>query len=128
MKLLPLIVLSGLAAVSLAAHEGHSHAPAASKKLVSPISGSPEDLAAGRKLYGEHCASCHGADGRGSAVTSKVKPADLTSHHIAALTPGEIYWVTTHGIPMSGMPATLKLTVRQRWQIVAYLRTLANPK
>lgn len=31
-----------------------------------------EQIAAGQKLYGEHCASCHGASGEGSAKAPKV--------------------------------------------------------
>ncbi|MBX3027606.1 c-type cytochrome [bacterium] len=34
-------------------------------------------LAQGRALYGEYCASCHGADGKG-ADTAKSKGSDLT--------------------------------------------------
>ena len=131
MKTLPFVLLSAVAAVSLLAHEGHPHAPAAAMKLVSPIPNSPENLANGKKLYGEKCAGCHGADGRSATTTAaaaKVKPADLTSHHVTMLTPGEIYWVTTHGIPMSGMPANLNLNVRERWQLVEYTRELGKLK
>lgn len=31
-----------------------------------------EQIAAGQKLYGEHCASCHGASGEGSGKAPKV--------------------------------------------------------
>ena len=128
MKIAPYVLLSGLAAVSLWAHEGHAHAPAAAKKLVSPIPESAENLAAGKKLYGEKCAACHGVDGRGAPASMKVKPADLTSQHVTMLTAGEIYWVTTHGIPSSGMPANPKLNVRERWQIVQFTQKLGKLK
>lgn len=119
------VALLLLASGMLFAHEGHSHAPAAAKKLASPIANTPEDLAAGKKLYEEKCAACHGADGR-LAAGAKVKAADLSSHHAAMLTPGEIYWVTTHGIPASGMPPNAGLSVKQRWQVVGYTRGLAG--
>jgi mono/diheme cytochrome c family protein len=114
-----------LTSAALLAHEGHPHAPAAAKKLVSPIANTADDLAAGKKLYAEKCAACHGADGR-LAAGAKVKATDLTSHHVAMLTPGEIYWVVTHGIPMSGMPGNPKLSVNERWQVVGYTRGLAG--
>ena len=126
MKTVAFVLLSVMAAVSLWAHEGHSHAPAAAKKQVSPIPDNAENLAAGKKLYAEKCAGCHGADGRGTSKAAKVKPADLTSHHVTMLTPGEIYWVTTHGIPASGMPGNAKLGARERWQIVQYTRELGK--
>lgn len=113
---------------SVAAHEGHSHAPAYAKKLKSPIQGSQEDLDHGKAFYSQFCGSCHGSDGKAeNAPPMKVKPADLTDHHVHMLTEGEIYWEVTHGIAGSGMPACkTKMTVTQRWQVVAYVRTLGK--
>ncbi len=62
------VLLMGLAAVALLAHEGHSHAPAAARKLVSPLANSPEDLASGKQLYRQKCAGCHAAGGRGASL------------------------------------------------------------
>lgn len=41
----------------------------------------------------------------------------------------ELYWVITNGIQESGMPASGSfLSERTRWQVVAYVRTLAGIK
>jgi len=47
------VLLMGLAAVALLAHEAHAHAP--------------EDLASGKQLYRQKCAGCHAVDGRGAS-------------------------------------------------------------
>lgn len=127
---LALAISAGLCWVipAVSAHEGHSHAPAYAKKLKSPIQGTQEDLDQGKTLYGQFCASCHSADGKAeTAPPLKVKPADLTDHHVHSLTEGEIYWEVTHGIVGSGMPACkTKMNITQRWQVVAYVKTLAK--
>jgi mono/diheme cytochrome c family protein len=44
-----------------------------------------------------------------------------------ARTPGDLFWLLTHGQPARGMPAWTKLSEEQRWQIVAYLRNIQPP-
>lgn len=106
----------------------HSHAPASAKELKSPIPASNENATAGRKLFTQHCASCHGADGKAktdTAAAMKVRPADLTGHAVHNLSPGEIYWVATNGIRPSGMPGFKdRLSDDERWQIVLAVQKL----
>jgi mono/diheme cytochrome c family protein len=72
---------------------------------------------AGRKLFGRHCATCHGADGRGKdnapavrSITTKTTPA------------GDLFWFLTNGDLRAGMPSWSRLPDAQRWQIVAFLQ------
>jgi len=47
-----------------------------------PVSVEPPGVAAGKHLYMQHCASCHGPDGRGAGPVSsvlKTPPPDLTT-------------------------------------------------
>jgi mono/diheme cytochrome c family protein len=37
----------------------------------SPLTGKPEEIAAGAKLYAEHCAACHGPNGMGNGDAGK---------------------------------------------------------
>jgi mono/diheme cytochrome c family protein len=113
------------AALTVSAHDGR-HAPASAKKLKNPLPATEANMARGRSLYEEHCASCHGTDGKSQteiATVMRVKPADLTGKAMQRLTDGEAYWVITNGIKTSGMPAyKAKLSDRERWQMTLYMR------
>jgi len=63
------------------------------------------DLARGQQLYGEHCASCHGATGAGDgpgAPALRPRPANLIEHDYSQRRVAEALW---HGVPGSAMPA-----------------------
>ena len=44
-----------------------------------------------------------------------------------AATDGDLYWLLKNGQPFRGMPTWAKLPEGQRWQIVAYLRSIQQP-
>jgi mono/diheme cytochrome c family protein len=106
----------------------HTHAPESAKQLKNPLTATDKNIASGRALFNQHCASCHGSDGRAQtemAAAMKVKPADLTSDAVHNRTPGEIYWVVTNGIKSSEMPAfRTKMNEQERWQTVLYVQHL----
>jgi len=112
------------------AHEGHrhAHAPASAKKLKNPLSATGENIESGRTLFNKYCASCHGEDGKAKtqiAAKMKVKPSDLTSKAMKGIADGEIYWVVTHGITKSGMPAfKTKANDQERWRMTLYVKQL----
>lgn len=91
----------------------------ADRDRVNPYAAKPEAIAAGRNLYHEHCAQCHGqeAEGRGRRPT-------LKSDRVRAATDGEIAWLIKNGEAFKGMPSWGSLPEQERWQIVAYLRSL----
>ena len=96
----------------------------------SPVPATPENLAAGRQIYQNNCAVCHGPQGKGNgplAATLNPRPVDLTVH--ARLhTEGELYYWVTNGIKGSAMPPWGEpLSDTQRWQVVGFIRTLALP-
>lgn len=54
--------------------------PFASKAQDKPKAAAPSDVASGKQTYMEHCAACHGADGRGhgpAASALKTPPPNL---------------------------------------------------
>ncbi len=84
-------------------------------------------LLGGKELFGIYCTPCHGASGKGDGLVAKKfvpTPADISgtghgSHHPE----GELFAVVTHG--KNGMPPFRSdLTAKERWLVVAYLRTL----
>ena len=93
--------------------------PAKARTKPNPLDKDPLAPAAGKKLFGEHCAECHGDSAEGS------KRGPSLSNGIAEDgTPGEIFWIVTNGVVRRGMPAWSKLPEPQRWQIVAFLKSL----
>jgi mono/diheme cytochrome c family protein len=84
-------------------------------------------LLAGKELYGIYCTPCHGESGKGDGPVAKKfvpTPVDISatghgSHHPE----GDLFAVITHG--RGGMPPFRPdLTARERWLVVAYLKTL----
>jgi uncharacterized repeat protein (TIGR04052 family) len=119
------ILLQGLPDIS--AHDGHKkgHAPVSAKRLRNPVPQNSQNLENGKELYEQTCAVCHGKDGKGTEYNkkAKVKVPDLSSHYVAKLADGEIFYVITNGIRTSGMPAyKLKTSERERWQMVHYIK------
>jgi mono/diheme cytochrome c family protein len=101
---------------------------ARAKKLVNPIPATPQALAAGRDIYENRCASCHGIDGDGrgpKAAELSVAPADFRNPRaMAAVTDGEMFWQITKGA--RPMPSFESLSEEERWQLVDYTRTFAQ--
>ena len=85
----------------------------------NPMANDPNAVAAGAKLYKQNCAKCHGESGEGVDK----KPA-LTTARVRAATPGELEWLLKNGSMKNGMPSWSRLPEPQRWQIVAYLKSL----
>lgn len=90
-------------------------------------------LKRGEQRYNINCAICHGTSGNGKGVTSKYgiltafnfqQPGSLDPANAAAFrADGAIFDVITHGKGLMGSYGG-NITVRDRWAIVAYIRTL----
>jgi mono/diheme cytochrome c family protein len=90
--------------------------------------GATENLRAGRAHYRENCVTCHGAPGvEESEAGMGLNPAapDLTLPAIQRMSDGELFWVISNGIRMTGMPAfSLTHKPDEIWKIVAFVRHL----
>ncbi|MGD1093679.1 MAG: c-type cytochrome [Bryobacteraceae bacterium] len=93
--------------------------PEKARSKHNPFEGDPEAAAAGKKLFEQHCAECHGPTADGAKRGPHLRAAEVQQ-----ATPGETFWVITNGVVRHGMPAWSKLPEPQRWQIVAFLRSL----
>lgn len=86
--------------------------------MKNPYQGSPQAAVAGKKLYGQNCAQCHGINLQG------VGPAPtLDSPAIKTAKPGELFWFISTGKIAAGMPSWSGLPKNQRWQIVTFLQS-----
>ncbi len=83
----------------------------------------------GFALYRINCQPCHGAPGVGAeqiGLGINPKPPQLVTTS-ADWSDAEIYWIVSHGLKMSGMPAFApRLSDTDRWGIVAFLRRLGR--
>lgn len=115
---LSLLLLSGT--LLFAAESGWLRkVPDADRARVNPYAGQAEAAAAGKLLFEDNCARCHGDD----ALGKHGRPS-LRSARIAQATDGELAWILRNGSTWKGMPSWSTMPEPQRWQIIAYLRTL----
>jgi mono/diheme cytochrome c family protein len=81
-------------------------------------------------VYLKHCAGCHGDTGKGDGEMGEElepKPANLTDADWKhGSSDGEIFTVIRNGVKGTGMKSFgKKITVRQTWDVINYVRTLA---
>jgi cytochrome c1 len=83
----------------------------------------------GAGCFRDKCAQCHGAPGVPQGDIGKsMQPlpgplVDARQHW----RPRELYWVTRHGIKMSGMPAwEFRLSEAELWEVVAFMQRLPD--
>src|SRR5271154_3290251 len=97
-------------------------APEKARTRKNPFEGDPKALAAGGKLFEQHCAECHGQKAAGTR-----HGVSLLGEEVEKSTPGTLFWVLTNGVVRRGMPVWSKLPEPERWQIVTFLQSL-NPQ
>jgi len=114
--------VAGILALVLCAAAGGAWpggVPDSYRRKVNPYAGRPDAIAAGGRLFREHCAQCHQPDGLGEG-----KKLSLRSNLVQHATDGEIFWVLRNGILAHGMPSWSFVPEPSRWQIIAYLKSL----
>jgi len=94
-------------------------APAKARERKNPFAGDPQAMAAGGKLFEQHCAECHGMKAGGTR-----KGPSLLQEEVQQATPGTLFWLLSNGVVRRGMPVWSKLPEQQRWQVVAFLQSL----
>jgi len=94
-------------------------APDKARAKHNPFEKDPDAVAAGRNLFEQHCAECHGAGAEGGK-----KGPSLRAQEVQEAPPGAIFWILTNGVVRRGMPVWSKLPEPQRWQLVTYLKAL----
>ncbi len=98
-----------------------------SRGIEVPALESPAVHARGFACFKAHCEQCHGAPGVARAEFAKgllPVPSSLSQAAHDWL-PAELYWITRHGIKMTGMPAwQFRLDEDALWATVAFLQRL----
>ena len=95
---------------------------------IAPLA--PPDLALGAKLYAQHCASCHGPQGRGDGPAGKgLQPAPSNFHDVERMAQRSAYGLyntITLGVAGTGMAAFKQLSEAERWALAFHVGTVGS--
>jgi len=102
--------------------------PTRVKQETNPVAASDAVLIEAAEHWADHCAVCHGSDGRGSTKLSRhmYPPVpDFRASPTQSLTDGELFYAIEQGIPWTAMPACTTGTdegARESWALVCFIR------
>jgi mono/diheme cytochrome c family protein len=101
------------------------------RDLKNPVPLNEEALADGRAHFADHCAICHGNDGRGETEIGKglyPKAPNMRDRDTQELTDGEMFYVIKNGVRFTGMPAWGEVESHgddeDNWKLVHFIRHL----
>lgn len=94
--------------------------PARDHERQNPYHGQDDAIAAGRRIFLDHCAQCHGQDAQGT----KKRPPLRSQRVQQQATEGDIHWLLVNGNMKKGMPSWAKLPDQQLWQVISYVKSL----
>jgi mono/diheme cytochrome c family protein len=104
--------------------------PLSQRNAPNPVPSSADVLKEARMHFADHCASCHGNDGKGKTTIGQgmyPKVPDLTKPDTQSMTDGELFFIIHNGIRFTGMPAWGKGPPEKdmdSWQLVHFIRHL----
>jgi cytochrome c553 len=109
----------------------HMAIPSRARDARNPIPFSPEAWSDARAHFADHCASCHGNDGRGQTEMGRAlypKAPDMQLANTQNLSDGEIYWIIENGVRLTGMPAWGDGSDNDvdTWKLVHFIRHLSH--
>ena len=94
--------------------------PAKDHARTNPYGQNKESISAGRRIFVEHCAQCHGENGEGREKRPSLR-SDLIQ---VGVSEGDLHWLLVNGSMRKGMPSWAKLPDPQLWQLVSYIKSL----
>jgi mono/diheme cytochrome c family protein len=104
--------------------------PSELKNAKNPIPLTPEIVAEGRAHFADHCAGCHGNDGKGQTSMGQrfyPKVPDMTKDATQSQSDGALFATIENGIRLTGMPAFGAGTAESAygsWGLVHFIRHL----
>jgi mono/diheme cytochrome c family protein len=107
----------------------HWAVPADLRDVKNPVPLTPQVLADGRAHFADHCAGCHGNDGKGGGMGSQMYPKtpDMTLARTQSLSDGELFSIIENGVRLTGMPGFGNGTAESAygsWGLVHFIRHL----
>jgi cytochrome c553 len=115
---------------TLARRFRHLAVPRKDRDAKNPVPLTPEVLKEARAHFADHCAICHGNDGRGQTEIGQnlyPKAPDMLKPETQSMTDGELFYVIHNGIRLTGMPAWGDGPPEkdlESWHLVHFVRAL----
>ena len=110
----------------------HLAVPRAAREMTNAVQLTEEVLSEARAHFADHCALCHGNDGRGQTTIGQnlyPRAPDMVSPKTQSLSDGELFHIIKHGIRLTGMPAWGEDTPAddlESWKLVHFIRHLPD--
>ena len=106
--------------------------PASARDEKNPLTATPYALQEGRDHFEDRCAICHGKDGDGRTGIGPnfyPKAPELRFPATQKLTDGEIHYIVSNGVRLTGMPALGNPHMSQdndtAWKLVLFIRSIS---
>ncbi|HEY5175184.1 MAG TPA: c-type cytochrome [Terriglobales bacterium] len=115
-----LIVALSLAGFATSNGAWLTNVPQRERERVNPYRDQPDAVSAGRRIFLDHCAHCHGKDAEGT----KKRPSLKSDRVRQEATDGDLHWLLVNGNRGQGMPSWVKLGDPQIWQVICYVKSL----
>lgn len=125
-----IVVLTGFIPMISSSQNLTWKAPPYTDTLKNPIVFNEAALSDAKKIYNDICWTCHGLEGKGDGPVSialSPKPADHTLDEVQQQKDGNIFWKISMGNGAM-QPYGKILTAKERWELVNFIRSLANKK
>lgn len=116
--------------VMLARTIRHWSVPSELRDAKNPMPLTPAVLVDGRAHFADHCAVCHGNDGKGTSGMGRMmypRTPDMTAKETQSLSDGELFATIENGVRLSGMPGFGSGTAESAagsWALVHFIRHL----
>ena len=101
-------------------------------KVKNPVAATPESVAAGKQIYTQKCATCHGTNGEGGPGNDLIPaaPSLVDEKWDHGSTDGEVFDVIKNGVlpELNMVPWSDTLKDPDIWNVVNYVRSIAKKK
>jgi mono/diheme cytochrome c family protein len=108
----------------------HWSAPADLRDARNPLPLTPQVMSEARAHWADHCASCHGNNGKGKTELGEhlyPRAPDMTLPATQTLSDGELFAIIENGVRLTGMPGWGNGTAESAygsWTLVHFIRHL----
>jgi mono/diheme cytochrome c family protein len=117
-------LISATALVAAVSADWLTAVPDRDRQKTNPYHDQPQAIQAGRLLFADHCAQCHGDTAEGAKKRPSLRPPHVQSQ----ATEGDQHWLLANGNLRRGMPSWSRLPDPQLWQLISYLKSLKAAK